>query len=387
MMVIIITNVYLPLIGGVEFVVYHLSRILKNKNCEVSIITSRPKPNLPSVETVDGIKIYRTYLGLPGNSLKSSAYFALSFFPSFVRLIKIIRTEKPDIINLHFSDSAALYILLLKKIFNLPIVVSVHGNDIQKFPKESYIYRWLTVNLLRRADFVTACSKSLLEDAIKLEPSIRDKSIPTGNGIDLSEFDLKDIYKTERPYIFSFGRLEHKKGFDVLINSFKIISKKFPDFDLIIAGDGAKKDELQNLINNLDLKKQVKLMGMLPRREILNLLNGCEVFVCPSRIEPFGIVNLEAMAAGKPVIASKVDGVPEVIEDGVNGILVEPENVNQLAESIINLLKNGDLRNRLSVNGRKIVEEKYSWEVVGERYFDLFKSIVNRNVSPFNKGG
>lgn len=376
MKVVIITNVYLPLIGGVEFVVYHLSRILKNRNCEVNIITSHPKPNLPTVETVDGVKVYRTYLGAPGSSLKSSVYFVLSFFPSFFRLIKIIKTEKPDIINLHFSDSAALYVLLLKKFFNIPVVVSVHGNDIQKFPKESYVYRWLTVNLLKKADFVTACSKSLLEDTIKLESSVRSKSIPTGNGIDISEFDLKDIYKAERPYIFSFGRLEHKKGFDVLINSFKIISNKFSDYDLIIAGDGAKKDELRNLINKLSLNKQVKLMGMLPRREILSLLNGCEVFVCPSRIEPFGIVNLEAMAAQKPVIASRVDGVPEIIEDGVNGILVESENVNQLADVISNLLINEDLRNKLSINGRKMVEEKYSWEVVGERYFDLFKKII-----------
>lgn len=386
MKVVIITNVYLPQIGGVEFVVYHLSRTLKTGNCEVSIITSHSQPNLPPLEITDGIKVYRTYLGIFGNSVRSSVYFILSFLPSIIKLIKIIKIEKPDIINFHFSDSAALYVLLLKRIFSLPVVVSVHGNDIQKFPKESFIYRRPTTVLLKKADFVTACSKSLLEDAIQLEPSIKDKSISIGNGIDLSEFDLKDIYKAEKPYILSFGRLEHKKGFDVLINSFKIVSKKFPDYDLIIAGDGVKRSELQNLINNLGLDKKVKLMGMLPRKEILKLLNGCEIFVCPSRIEPFGIVNLEAMAAGKPVIASKVDGVPEVIEDGVNGILVEPENVNQLVDAISNLLINEDLRNKLSVNGKKIVEEKYSWEVVGERYFDLFKDIANRNVSPFGKG-
>jgi glycosyltransferase involved in cell wall biosynthesis len=387
MKVIIITNVYLPQIGGVEFVVYHLSRTLKAENCEVSIITSHSQPNLPPLEITDGIKVYRTYLGIFGNSARSSVYFVLSFLPSIIRLVKIIKIEKPDIINFHFSDSAALYVLLLKRIFSLPVVVSVHGNDIQKFPEESLIYRRLTTALLKKADFVTACSKSLLKDAIRLEPSVKGKSNPIGNGIDLSEFDLKDIYKSDKPYIFSFGRLEHKKGFDVLINSFKIISKEFPNYDLIIAGDGAKKNELQNLIDNLGLDKKVKLTGALSRKEILKLLNGCEIFICPSRIEPFGIVNLEAMAAGKPVIASRVDGVPEVIEDGVNGILVEPENVNQLAETIANLLNDEALKSKLSITGRKIVESRYGWEVVGQRYFDLFKSVINRNISPFNKGG
>src|SRR4029079_19216509 len=129
--------------------------------------------------------------------------------------------------------------------------------------------------------------------------------------------------------------------------------------------DGPLRGELEALTRSLGIWERVRFLGRKGRPQVADLMQRCEMFVLPSRAEPFGIVLIEAMACRKPVIATRVGGIPEIIEDGQNGILVEPDNPEKLAEAIIRVLKNRDLQTSLANCGYAVVHERFSSEAMG----------------------
>jgi len=376
MKIVLITDLYLPNMGGVEMVVHNLAKRYTNSGHTVAIIAARTPRNLASVEVIDGIEIYRLDFILPAPRLKSIIGFLILGIPANIKLIRLLKRIKPEIVNSHFIYSNGSYTLLSKKLLNYPLVVSLHGNDVQQFPYESKICKWVLKNLLNNADFVTGCSASLLKDSNQIAPEIQNKSQSMPNGIDLQEFDLRERYPSARPYIFSIGRFVHKKGFDILIKAFKQVADKKPDIDLIIAGKGQEWKKCADLVEELALKERVRLFGFVERKEVIKLYNGCEFFVLPSRREPFGITNLEAMAAGKAIIAANVDGVSEIIINGVNGILIPPENINELVQKILWLFDNNEIKENMGRCGRLLVEKKYDWKSIAYRYIKIYETIL-----------
>ena len=174
------------------------------------------------------------------------------------------------------------------------------------------------------------------------------------------------------------GRFVHKKGFDILIKAFKQVADKKRDIDLIIAGTGEEWQTCAHLVNELGLKERIKLPGFVERKEAIKLYNGCEFFVLPSRREPFGITNLEAMAAGKAIIAADVDGVPEIIKNGENGILFKPENINLLAKNILWLLESCEKREDMGREGKLLVEKRYDWQSIADGYIKIYETVLRR---------
>ncbi len=376
MRIVLITDLFFPNVGGVESVVYNLAKEFTDKNHDVTIIAAKTPRNLLSYEMINGIDVYRLHFILPALRLISILGFFTIGIITNLRFIWLLRKIKPHIVNTHFVYANGSYTLLSKKLLNYPLIVSVHGNDIQQFPLESKICKWVLKNLLNSADFVTGCSASLLKDANQIAPEIQNKSQPMPNGIDLHEFEFKKKYLNARPYIFSIGRFVHKKGFDILIKAFKQVADKKPGIDLIIAGKGEEWQKCAHLIDELGLKERIKLHGFVERNEVIKLYNGCEFFVLPSRREPFGITNLEAMAAGKAMIAADVDGVPEIIRNGENGILFAPENINELAEKILWLFDNNEIKENMGRCGRLLVERKYDWQSIADRYIKIYETNV-----------
>ncbi|HVO65213.1 MAG TPA: glycosyltransferase family 4 protein, partial [Syntrophales bacterium] len=188
-------------------------------------------------------------------------------------------------------------------------------------------------------------------------------------------------FKQNQPYIFAAGRFVHKKGFDILIRAFHSLIERGYDSDLILAGDGPELPNYVELANtlkvnwvkrnqNLDEKSPCLIFwGWANKDEIKALMAGSEVFVVPSRKEPFGLVVLEAMAAETPVIATNVGGIPEILVDGC-GLLVPLEDENALAEAIEKVLTHPDLKEMLMLNGRERVKG-FSWENAAQSYIAL----------------
>jgi glycosyltransferase involved in cell wall biosynthesis len=161
-----------------------------------------------------------------------------------------------------------------------------------------------------------------------------------------------------------------QKGFDVLLRAWVMAGEL--GLDLLIAGDGMERANLEQLAMELGIGTRVKFIGRSDRKKTAALFKGCEFFVLPSRHEPFGIVNLEAMAAGKAVIATRVGGVPEVVADGESGLLVPPNDVEQLGNAIARLCADSNLRVALGEAAAARAVD-FDWAAITARYVDIYE--------------
>ena len=201
------------------------------------------------------------------------------------------------------------------------------------------------------------------------------------NGINLDKFrnlsretfrKRLGIKKGEKIITF-VGTLRPVKGLKYLIQAMNIISKQDTGIKLMLVGDGEERLALQELVKELDLEDRVTFVGKVLNEEIPGYMIASDVFVLPSLSESFGIVNLEAMACGLPIVASKVGGLPEIVKNGVNGFLVEPKNPEQISDKVLLLLGDDVLRERISKNNKDKVKD-YSWESVVERLEKVYQN-------------
>jgi glycosyltransferase involved in cell wall biosynthesis len=188
-------------------------------------------------------------------------------------------------------------------------------------------------------------------------------------------------FKRDRAYIFSAARLcLDQKAIDLLVLAFSKIAKRYPDLDLLITGEGPDREKLEELIDSCELRERVHLLGLRPREELWSLYKGSALFAMPSRGdskwgEGLGLVFLEAMACGIPVIGARVGGVPEIIHDGESGVLVEPNDPEALASAIARLLDDRELRIRLGEQGKQFVS-RFRWPDVAKCYLEVYASCL-----------
>ncbi|MDD5584524.1 MAG: glycosyltransferase family 4 protein, partial [Candidatus Omnitrophica bacterium] len=299
------------------------------------------------------------------------------FFPSTLfRLTKLVKNFKPDVVNVHFPDAQIPFVLRIRKKMKFRLVVSLHGDDIARF----YLpYRRGNLARLKRifdaADAITACSGFILTNALRLYPVVAQKGYVVHNGIEPEMFYDKTPYVHVRPYVFACARFTRNKGLDILVEAFSRVVRMNVDVDLIIAGEGEDKLLLQHIVNRLGLCNRIHFFGKANASEIVKLLYGCQFVVVPSRHEAFNLTIIEAFAAGKPAVATRSGGPIEIIEHGVNGLLVDNENHQALAAAILTLFENTILRNALAKNATSSFS-RFTASVMGSKYLTIFQKIM-----------
>lgn len=371
MKIVIVASDYAPTIGGVQTAVRHIARNATARGHTVIILSSLPSREVPTQESVDGVPVYRFDWGRrPLWSLPIRAVQTL------VGMARVLRAFKPDVVYVHFLTINALYVLLLHYVLRFTLVVSARGNDIQGIPLRSRLQRWMLPRLFARANAILFCSSYVQRDAA---PYLKRASPHAyvgvvGDGFDPDEFREPRPYTYPAPYILAMGRLVHKKGFDLLIRAFAQIADAFPRAHLLIAGDGEERAALEQLIDALNLRARVRLLGFTDRPTSIALFWGCEFFVLSSRLEPFGIVVAEAMAARKAVLATKSGGVVDLVQDGVNGLLVEP-TVEALADGIRRLLAHPDEARAMGERAHQTIQ-RHTWAAVTDAYLTVWRQVI-----------
>jgi len=242
--------------------------------------------------------------------------------------------------------------------------------------------------LLNLSDRIVAPSRSFRADVCGLFPKLQDKTVTIHNSVDLAELKLSshhaetDCYK---PYILCIAMHNEKKGLDVLLRAFAQLQDTEGPLNLVLVGDGPLRGQLEKLSVSLGISEKVQFLGRRGRDRVKQLLHACTVFVLPSRSEPFGIAIIEAMACEKPVISTKVGGIPEIIEHGRNGILIEPDDPKALTEALIMLIKDPELRFRLARNGYATVHKQFSSRNTGSAYEAVFTQFLQRKNTPHSQ--
>ena len=259
-----------------------------------------------------------------------------------------------------FCDFKALEALSSRK-----SVIADRMNDIRKIKAEHDDV--LLIDTSKESEIISALENLLDEqkDILEGKVSPRFKEILLGKN------------NIATPYILTVCNLCRYKGVSTLIKAFKKISQEYPELNLVIAGGGGQRWTLERFSERIGLKHRIIFLGAATREEVIRLFKGCEFFVLPSWIEPFGIVNLEAMAAGKAVIATNVDGIPEIVKNNANAILVKPRDSNALAEAIKKLLEDKELRERFGKKGREMAEDpRFSWARITDEYVKAYEDVL-----------
>ncbi len=245
-------------------------------------------------------------------------------------------------------------------------------------------YEFLDGIILNAFDKVVAVSNDVASETGRAILFKKNKITNISNGIDIDKYLVKSgngnkiraefKIKPSTKIVVSAGRLSSQKGFDYLIEAMKKVFTVAADTVLLIAGEGPFNKNLTEMARKLDIEHKIIFVGN--RTDMIDIYAAMDLFVLASLREGIPLVVLEAMAMKKPVIATRVGGVPTVIESGQNGILVEPKNSSTLSEAIIRILKDADLAKDLAENGRKTVEESFSAEKMAQKYKKVYEEVT-----------
>lgn len=352
--------------------VFDDARMLVKKGFEVHVVTQH-NPGIPYKEVMDGIyvhrfkwmepKEFRALVHFKGllDSLRLITYISSLFF----NLIRIIRKNDIDVLHAHSVIPTGFITVIVAKIMQKNVFITAHGMDITNFEDNSFFKRIIKFSLNNSSKSI-AVSKNLAKKMISFGVDEK-KIIVLRNGVDTNRFKPLHNPKIRLKYniedndilILFVGYLDTFKGIFELIESFNKIKTDENNIILMIIGTGPLKHEIEKRIRELGLSKQVTFTGQVSPSEMHEYYQSADIFVLPSHNDAGGppIVFIEAMACGLPVIGTNVGGIPEGIDECVNGFIVPPKNAIELAEKLETLVKDENLRSDFGNNSLKKINE------------------------------
>ena len=355
----IVTPYFYPKVGGLENYAYNLAKGLKEKyDLEIVIVTSNNREKKDSEEDLFGMKIY-----------KLARWFKISNTPInpmwYFQIKNIIKKEKPDVINAHtpvpfISDITA------RVCNNIPFIVTYHTGSMilkGKLLKDLLIrfYESLILKVtLKKAKKIICSSNFVRHSFLKV---YADKTVTVTSGVDINIFKPKiSNFENKILFVGNLKKVEKYKGLEYLLYAINIIKKNIKDVKLTIVGGGDCIIYYKKLCKDIGIEQNVKFEGELYGKNLVKKYQQTNVFVLPSLFDSCPLVLLEAMACKKPVIGTKIGGIPYVIDNEKNGLLVPPKDSEALAKAIIKILKNSELAKKMGEESYKKVIKNFTWE-------------------------
>jgi len=335
-------------LAGTEIATYNLADHLARRGHEVHVITSHDA-GLPELSEESGFSVHRI-------AWPKIRFIGIVAF--WAKICLEIQTIKPDVFHAQ-SLLCGIPAVVAKKFLKIPYVVWGQGSDIYL---PGRFTRMTSKSILQNADAVLA----LTEDMKQKMREICDRDISVvPNGIDLKRFEISSGEKKEgsAKTIIFVGRLHPVKGVQYLIEAMATVHQQMPNVKLVIVGDGVERARLEELTERLNLNDCIQFAGQVSQESIPRLMHQADVFVLSSLSEGLPVVILEAMAAGLPIVATKVGGIPDIVEEGVNGYLVNAKNPEEIADRLLILLQDDEMWEEISANNREKAEQ-YTWDKV-----------------------
>jgi glycosyltransferase involved in cell wall biosynthesis len=284
-----------------------------------------------------------------------------------------------DIIHVQWPIPNGLGALFLKKIYGIPYINTIYGEEV--YLSKRYHTTFLLRNLIDNSTKSINISSGTLKACLDLGLG-EDKFEIIPFGVNTNFFRPINTPKDENLFkILSVGYFIERKGFEYLIRAMSYVLRKHSNVKLTIVGSGPLEKKLKDLLKELKLEDKVKIIKNVSDQELLNLYNSSNLFVLPSIIdsqgntEGLGLVLMEAMACGLPVIGSNVGGIPDIIKDGDTGLLVEEKDVDGLSRTILDLIKDEELRKRIALEGYNEVRRNFSWEKIAKSYLKVYNGV------------
>jgi len=314
-------------------------------------------------------------------NVKKDFFAFLGIFPfmvsGFLSAVVLVIREPISLIHTHWLIPQGFTGAVFHRIGNIPHIATVHGSDLHMITGNK-ILAPVGRFILRNSDIITVNSTYMRRQLESFAPESTQKIRVIPMGIDPEKYCHDASFEIRKKYpaghiILSVGRLIDWKGTLYLIDAMPEVIRHYPDTLLLIAGSGPEKDTLIKRVHELGIDQRVKFLGVVDTKELPSLYHSADVFVLPSinkygKTEALGVVLLEAMASGCPVIGSNVGGIPDIIIDGETGFLVPEQRPDILAEKIVRILVDTELQEKFRRNGLKRVHDSFSWDIISEKF-------------------
>ncbi len=378
--VLIFSTAYLPLQGGAELAIKEITDRLKGEFA-FDLICARIKKELPKREKIGAVEVWRVGRGW---GKLDKIFLAWSGF----RLAQqLYRQKNYDLVWAVMASFGALAALFFKEQFEgVPYILTLQEGDTLGHIKKRA--RWLGPfyrRMFKKADIITAIS-DFLKDYARTQGAEASKIEIVPNGVDLNKFSIFNFQfskkkikeklgiKEDEKVVITVSRLVEKNGVGDLIEA---VGKIKEPIRLMILGSGPLEKSLKSKARGLNLEDKILFLGNITNDSVPEYLAISDVFVRPSLAEGLGNAFLEAMAAGVPIIGTRVGGIPDFLKDRETGLFCEVKNPDDLAKKIVFLFNNEFLKKEIIKNARQLVEKKYRWEIISQKMGSIFSKLIN----------
>lgn len=360
---------FFPKLGGTEIQALNLSKALKSKGVEVSILTRLNERTWKIHETIEGLNVTRIdyprirwigglllNVGLSWNILK--------------------RNKEVDVLHFHIGGSHMLLPVLISLMLGKPSLLKISGWwELEKgFLRPSGFIPSMMRRIIFRCNGIIALSKEICDRLISLGYPAQ-RIVALSNGVDISRFRPAQR-EGQKPVIIFVGRLVTEKGVLNLLTAIDRLRKQFPDIKLNLVGIGSDEENLKQMSFNLGLDDCVRFCGRI--EDVTDSLRNSDIYVQPSLNEGLPNSLLEAMATGLPVVVTRIGGMPDVVVNEVEGFVVSPGNVDELVLAIGKLLDDENLRRKMGAEGRARILREFSFEYVTDKYINYYKALLTK---------
>lgn len=390
MKLLLITNEYPPIGGGGASVLQYAVRYLTEEHGhDVTVLTSSYRglprhewvslpagggsPRRAHIIRVPAVRRYKDFC-----AVWELVTFGVS---ALVYGLWLVPRLKPDLIQAYFALPGGWVARVLQLAYGVPFVLYFGGSDMpganpsryaRLYPFISGLTRWVW----RGATVSTVCSEGLLALGRSLDPAHDFRLVP--NGVELVRFVPVERPPNPKIKVLFIGRLIPRKGFHYVVRALpRVRELTSVPFEVEVVGSGAMRSLLDDLAAKLDVSHLLKYMGTIPYDKLHLAYQGADIFVLTSESEGMPCATLEAMACGLPIVTTDVPGNREIVRDGLNGFLIPLGDAEKLAQSLAQLVRDADLRRRMSAESRRIVQA-YDWREVVRRYEIIFREVLRK---------
>ena len=366
----------------------------KDPNCNFTVVRLKSTRMYLYPDQIEKIPNDKKILGIKIPQLLYKNGLHVSYNP-YSDIRRVLEDFKPDIIHNQTSGPLALAIFRYAKKRNVPIVMTDHTYPdnltqqvkLPKFAKKpiNAAMNAYFMSFLRRSEYATLPTKQAITDLLpKNHHSFKVPVEALSNGIDLSHFTKgpasEEIYKKYAipknvPIVLYVGRIDPEKSLDILVNSFKKLIKEAPKAHLVMVGDGTAREKLEKMVKRKKLGSQTHFIGRVVGDDLSQIYRTGTVFVITSKTETQSIVLMEAMASGLPAIAVNAGAVTELVKDGENGFIFEPNDTAGIASGINTIISNKELREKMSKNALKMIA-KHDINYTLSRFEKIYNNVL-----------
>lgn len=365
MRVIFWSQLFWPHIGGVESFAMRLLPRLRERGHVPLVITSHGGLDLPDQDLFMGTEVYRLHFQAALAGLDVGRVMAAR-----QRVAAIKRVFRPELVHVNLQDPGVFFHLLTLKAWPCPTLLTLHGElgDCRAGPGT------VLGQALHEASWVTAVSQALLDDVRDIAAEVTPRSSLIHNAVPAVDFTPSSCQSRR---ILCVGRQVPEKGFDLAIAAFARVHAEFPDARLVFASDGPERVQLERQARALGINAAVDFLGWLTTAELNAQYRSAQMVLMPSRWrEGFGLVAMEAAVQARPVVATRVGGLPEVVADDETGLLVDPENSAALAAAILGLLRDPARAARLGLAARTRALREFDFDRHAAAYDALYRRLA-----------